>query len=166
MPRTCCSSGIRRWPPSTPRTGGSMRSIVSRMSGEGCGSDDGAGLQAAFESATTVVLTCPGSIRILGTRERAYARLSAAWRADTVRRRTMLMVVILGLVPLLILSMAVGGLDQVWGVPRAQSVRPPVPPIPPVPPVTSLPPSQPVPLIPPVPQVPPIHPLPPVPPRP
>jgi len=83
-----------------------------------------------------------------------------------VQRRTMMMVVMLGLVPLLIISMAVCGPDQVWRSPRAQIVRPPVPPVPPVPPLTPLPPNQPVPLIPPVPQVPPIQPLPPVPPRP
>jgi hypothetical protein len=43
----------------------------------------------------------------------------------------MLMVVMLGLVPLLIISMAVGGPEQVWSALRAPFVIPPVPPVPP-----------------------------------
>jgi hypothetical protein len=83
-------------------------------------------------------------------------------------RGTMRMVVRLGLVPLLLIAMALCGADQVWGWPRprTRTVKPLVPRVPPVPPVLSLPPTPPVPLTPPVPQVPVIQPLPPVPPRP
>jgi hypothetical protein len=83
-----------------------------------------------------------------------------------VRRRTMRMGIMLGFVPLLVISMAVCGPDQVWGSSRAHLVKPPIPLLPPVPPVTSLPPTPSIPLLPSVPQVPPIHPLPVVPPRP
>src|SRR5919201_696285 len=68
-----------------------------------------AGRQVAFKPAITVVLAGPGRVRILETHERADARSSEPWRTDTVRPRTMRMVALLGLVPLLIISMAVGG---------------------------------------------------------
>lgn len=83
-----------------------------------------------------------------------------------MRRRTMRMSIMLGLAPLLLIAMALCLPDQVWGWPRAHTVKLLVLPVPPVPPVTQLPLSPPVPLIPAVPQVPVIHPLPPVPPRP
>jgi hypothetical protein len=48
-----------------------MHNIASHISGEGYVSDDGAGLQAAFTSATTVVLTCFGPVLIIETHEGA-----------------------------------------------------------------------------------------------
>ena len=47
-----------------------------------------------------------------------------------MRRRTMLMVVMLGLVLLLLIAMAVGGPGQVWSAPRAPIVILSVPPSP------------------------------------
>jgi hypothetical protein len=143
-----------------------MRRLVSPSSGEGYAINGGVGRRVACTAVTMVGLTCPGCVLILKTREPVYACLSERWRADTVRRRPMQMVVMLGLVPLLVLAMAVGGPEQGWGRPRARLAKLAVPPAPSVPPVPSLPPSPPVPLMPPVPEIHPLQPFPRIPPRP
>ena len=124
------------------------------------------GLKAAFTPAITVVLTCPGSVRILGICERTYAHITTACEDQHDATQNQADDCMLGFMLVLLMAMEVGGPDSVWGWPRARPVKPLVPPVSPVPPVPSLPPSPPVPLIPSVPQVPPIQPLPPVPPRP
>jgi hypothetical protein len=88
----------------------------------GCGIDGGTARWVGCTPATTVWLTCPGRVRILETRALADARVAELWRTDTVRRRTMRMVVMFGLVSLLLIAMAVGGPGQVWSAPRAPIV--------------------------------------------
>jgi hypothetical protein len=87
---------------------------------------------------------------------------------DAVRRQATLtpIMLMLGLLPILLISTAVRGVDVVWSSPGVKTVIPPVPLVPPVPPVQPVPPIPQVPLVSAIPPVPPIPPILPVPPPP